>query len=105
MIYIQKIPMYSGELCMRQDLLGGDWSGGLNARQLQVILEEKGSVCRIFSCLAVLVCLSLCSFLHQLNHKLWLPASQLTDCSSQRCDAAGSGREFEVHFGTRQKIQ
>lgn len=46
--------MRSGEVSMRQDALRGDWSDGLNARQLQeIILEEKGSVCRIFTCLAV----------------------------------------------------
>lgn len=55
---------------MRQDPLGGDWSDGLNAWQLQeVILEEKGSVCRVFTHLAVLT--------RPHKHELWLPASQL----------------------------
>lgn len=69
--------MYSGEVCMRQDPLGGDRSDGLNARQLQeVIREEKGSVCRISTCLAVLVMPFPVYSLHHLKHKLWLPASQ-----------------------------
>lgn len=52
---MHKTPMCSGEVCMRQDPLGGDWNDGLNDRQLQeVILEEKGLVCRVFTHLAVL---------------------------------------------------
>lgn len=39
---------------MKQDSLGQDGNDCLNARQLQkVVLEEKGSVCRIFTSLPV----------------------------------------------------
>lgn len=67
--------MRSGEVSMRQDALRGDWSDGLNARQLQeIILEEKGSVCRIFTCVAVFSVPFPVYSLHRVEHKLWLPA-------------------------------
>lgn len=68
---------------MRQDALRGDWSDGLNARQLQeVILEGKGAVCRIFTCLAVFSVDFLVYYLRHVEHKLWLLAPELTDCVS-----------------------
>lgn len=70
--------MFSGKVCIRQDLLGQDRSFSLNARQIQgVILEEKGSVCGILTCLAVPIMPFPVYSLHHLKQKLWVAASQL----------------------------
>lgn len=64
------------KVCMRQDPLGQDGNDGLNARQLQeVIQDEKGSVCS-FIYLPVSVKPFPVDDLCLLKHKLWFPASQ-----------------------------
>lgn len=83
---------------MRQDPCGRDENNGLNARQLQeVILEEKGSICRIFTYLPVAVKPFPVDALHLLKHKLWLPASQLLGLLMASVSAVmllGVGRTF-----------
>lgn len=62
---------------MKQDPLGQEGNDGLNARQLQrLIQDKKGSVCRIFTSLPVAAKCCPVDDWNLLKHKLWLPPSQ-----------------------------
>lgn len=95
-VYIHKAPMYSEDLCVRQDPLGGNWSDGLNARQLrEVIREEKGSVLQNFSLLGCTCYAFSHLFFTPLKTQALAPCSTgpgLTDCISRCRDTAGSGQ-------------